>query len=449
MGIINRGVRDAFRNKIRTIAIVLILSLSIGLSLTMYLANQAVGRKIETVKQSIGTDITVSPAGSRGFSGGGEPLTADNVTKVGQLPHVSTVTQGLTDQLQTGSDTNLQSAIEPGSLGRRRGFRQSGGGGFGAGGGESGGQAQNGNAQATLPIFVTGASALDDLKRLGTGAVTVSSGKFDPAGSGNTAIVGKDLATKNNLAVGSTFQAYGTTLTVDGIYDSSGNRFGNSGIVMPLETLRRLANEPGQSTTLVVQADSIANADQVAANAKQVLGDAADVTSPTDSSSQVLAPLTSIQRVTTASLSGAVAAGAVIIFLTMLMIVRERRREIGVLKAIGASNVSIVAQFAVEALTFTLLAAIVGTILGILFSGAVTDVLVSSNTGAPGMGRGGFAALRNVNINPRSLRDIHAAIGTDVALYGLGVAVLIALVGSAIPAWLIAKVRPAEAMRGE
>ena len=37
-----------------------------------------------------------------------------------------------------------------------------------------------------------------------------------------------------------------------------------------------------------------------------------------------------------------VVAGAIIIFLTMMMIVRERRREIGVLKAIGASNVNVV-----------------------------------------------------------------------------------------------------------
>ena len=42
MNNVSRGVRNAFRNGIRTISIVLILALAIGLALAMLVARQAV-----------------------------------------------------------------------------------------------------------------------------------------------------------------------------------------------------------------------------------------------------------------------------------------------------------------------------------------------------------------------------------------------------------------------
>jgi putative ABC transport system permease protein len=74
MNVFSRGVRNAFRNMIRTFSIIVILGLSIGLSLTMLVANHAVSDKITSVKASVGNTVTISPAGVRGFEGGGDPL---------------------------------------------------------------------------------------------------------------------------------------------------------------------------------------------------------------------------------------------------------------------------------------------------------------------------------------------------------------------------------------
>jgi len=61
--------------------------------------------------------------------------------------------------------------------------------------------------------------------------------------------------------------------------------------------------------------------------------------------------------------------------------------------------------------------------------------------GGPGGGFGrGFQS---------TLQNIHATVGYEIILYGLLGAVIIAIIGSAIPAFLISKVRPAEVMRGE
>lgn len=72
MGIIDRGIKNAFRNGIRSLGIIFILAVSIGMALIMFMALKTVQAKIASVKSSIGNYITVSPAGIRGFEGGGE-----------------------------------------------------------------------------------------------------------------------------------------------------------------------------------------------------------------------------------------------------------------------------------------------------------------------------------------------------------------------------------------
>ncbi len=151
----------------------------------------------------------------------------------------------------------------------------------------------------------------------------------------------------------------------------------------------------------------------------------------------------------------------------MVMTVRERRREIGVLKAIGASNVKIVGQFVSEALVLTLCGAVLGVALAAVTSNSITGALVSSNTpsastsspsgpgggGAFGGGGGDRGFARTLGAQAKSatdlLKNIQTSVGTNLLLEGFAAAIGIAALGSAIPAWLIAKVRPAEVMRGE
>lgn len=109
-----------FRNGIRTFSIVLILGLSIGLALSMLLARQAVDSKIASVKSSIGNTISISPAGIRGFEGGGDPLTVAQLAAIKSISHVSSVTGTLSDRLTT-TNSNLVSSVDAGAIGNRFG----------------------------------------------------------------------------------------------------------------------------------------------------------------------------------------------------------------------------------------------------------------------------------------------------------------------------------------
>ncbi len=472
MGVISRGVRNAFRNTTRTISITFILALSIAMSLIMFLALKTVQAKIDSVKSSIGTTITVSPAGVRGFEGGGELLTDQNASDIASLVHVSSVVKTLSDRLQkegsttsfkmTGEDsslnntTSLDSSIEAGSFGNRQRVRQ----------GESS-SANSGSVNPgsfSMPISVMATSDFNVISSLGVSQFNITSGsKFDENSSENVAIIGTDLAVKNNLNVGSTFTAFGSTITVAGLYDT-GNKFTNGSVVMPFKTLQTLSGQAGQANSIIVSADTIDNVDITSEAIKAKLGsDKVDVVSSKDSESGAIVPLENIKTISLYSLIGSLVAGTIIILMTMMMIVRERRREIGVLKAIGSSNAGIMAQFTVESLALTLLSSVVGIILGIAFSNPVLKVLVTNSQsstvnnvreGAVRVMNGGSAAMlakvgAGIGNARESLTSLHAVIGWEIILYGLLAAIVIAIIGSAIPAFLIAKIRPAEVMRAE
>jgi len=473
MNVVTRGIRNAFRNGIRTLSIVIILSLSVGLSLAMLISRQAVQSKINSINSSIGNTISVSPAGSRGFEGGGNPLTTAQMKEVASIPHVTSIVETLSDRLTT-SNTNLVSAIDAGSLGKRFAstsgitFSQnSGGTSVSASGGPN-----SGTFSFTPPITVTGTNNVENPSIYSATSVKLTSGKtFDPSIDSDVAIVGSSLASKNNLKVGSTFTAYSTTFTVVGIYDA-GNTFSNAGIIMPLPTVQRLSSQPGDITSATVLVDSVDNLNSTTTAITNKLGSAADVVNSQTTATTAIAPLQNIKSISLFSLIGAVVAGAAIILLTMMMIVRERRREIGVMKAIGASNLNTTLQFVCEAITFTVLAAVIGIGIGIAAASPLTKVLVNnSNTStsttsgfsiagssagpttttvSTSGGGGGIRFARAFGSNSvTNVKDIKDTIGLSVILYGFLAALVIAILGSAIPAYLISKVRPAEVMRAE
>jgi putative ABC transport system permease protein len=309
----------------------------------------------------------------------------------------------------------------------------------------------------TMPLFGTGTNDVVDTQvTSGHTLKMVSGARIDPTRDSDTALVGKGIADKNGLTVGSAFRAYDTTVTVTGIF-STGNMWADNVIYFPLTALERIANRPDQVSMVYVEVDSVENIASVSGAIQKRVGTAADITTTADLLNQALGPLQGIERIAVQDLIVCLIAGAIIIFLSMLMIVRERRREIGVLKAIGASDGMVVVQFIAEALVLALLGSVIGGVIGAVATTPVFNqlVLASKGAGASGTmsagtleigfkaGWGAFSIVRGASNN------LHATIGFGVVLWGLLVALAVAVVGSAVPAWLIARIRPAEVMRNE
>lgn len=454
MNLISRGLKNSMRSPMRSGAIILMLAISIGLILSMLVARSSVDLKISSIKADAGTSITITPAGVMGFAGGGDPLTAEQSATIASTAHVSSTTATLSDQLGT-DDTNLTSSLELGSFGaRQQRFNNS-----------SSTVDTSGTEDSTAerPVMtprttVTGTTNPDSVSTNG-GSLTISSGStIDGNSSELVALVGTNLATKNSLTAGSTFTAYGKTITVSGIFTTD-NQFQDSGIITPLATLQSLTEQAGAATSVVAKVDSSENVETVVASLESSLGDKADITSEVEQAAQSVESLSAISNLALTGVIGATIAGAVIVLLAMVMIVRERRREIGVIKAIGGTTRKVVGQFVTEALALTVVSAIVGLGLGVLVSGPMTSSLVSSQSSTssetndqPGSGgampqaRGFTRGINQINAN---IAQVTASVTPQVFVSAIAITLIIATVGSAVPAWFISKIRPAEVLRSE
>ena len=90
MNIIKRSLRNVMRSPFRSLSILLILALSIGLALTMLVVNGASENELNTLSGLIGNEIQVRPAGSFGFFGSGELDEAD-VDLMLDIEHVESI----------------------------------------------------------------------------------------------------------------------------------------------------------------------------------------------------------------------------------------------------------------------------------------------------------------------------------------------------------------------
>jgi len=118
--------------------------------------------------------------------------------------------------------------------------------------------------------------------------------------------------------------------------------------------------------------------------------------------------------------------GGVGIMNIMLVSVTERTREIGLRKAIGATEKNILVQFPLESVILTATGGLIGIILGASFSAAIALIL-------------GKALVL----------DWEFVFPLNGALLGLGVAALTGLVFGLYPARQASKKSPIEALRYE
>lgn len=445
MNVLTRGVRNTLRSPLRSGAIAAMLAISIALILAMLVAKASVEAKIEEVKASTATQITVNPAGMQGGMGAGEPLSSEQVETIKNTDHIDSIVATLTDQV-SADNTDLEPAMD---LGQQ------------SGGGQIRMMGPGGQQMTSMPIFVTGTN--DPEARIA--ADTLTSGEMiDGDSTELAALVGQDLAEKNSLTVGDTFTMHDQEIAVAGIY-STDNRFNDMGIVMSLAAVQKITDQEGEVANVTATADSSDNVAGVISSLEEDLGDEIDITSQEEQAASLVAPLESITSLALTGVIGAAIATGVIILLSMIMIVRERRREIGVIKAIGGTNIKVIAQFVTEAMTLTVVGAIVGLGLGVLASGPITQSLVSNSddsgsqspnqsrmaggSAQAGPGRvafGGPGGLAGLQTN---LSNVTGTLTPEIFFGSIGIILLIAGIGSAIPAYAIARVRPAEVLRTE
>ena len=443
MGTIGRGVRNVLRNPIRLVLVAVLLGASLMFAAAMVALDVGIKERLADVRSSLGTDIEIRPAGSFGPMGAGT-ISDEDARRASRVSGVVDVEKQLTQEY-TGKELKGSVEMPEGAVAVTPSGAPSGDG--------------------TIPPLVTGVTpGASRVSLMGGAIVKMVSGRGFSESDANAevALMSKALAEANGLGVGSKIDVGGTAVEIVGLYET-GQDFGDNSFLLPIETMRRLYGLEGVSSLTVSVGDGT-QAGRVADRLRDVLGDGVDVVSQEEQFAGTFQTLESAQRNVRGALIAALVTSAVVIAFAVFLIVRERTREIGVLKALGAANRHVVGQFAVEVMALASIAAVAATVFLAVAGPAIAGgfdasddpaaagpgVEVAAPGGAPKEAPGTAPVSLEMG-GPSALGDaepLTAGLTVETLLVVLGLGVALAVISSAIPAWYVARVKPAEVLRG-
>ena len=175
-------------------------------------------------------------------------------------------------------------------------------------------------------------------------------------------------------SIGSSIAVGSTEFTIVGILDDA-DGFGTMGnAYIPLETAFKYVAVPPYLSSITVQTTSEEIVPEVTTNLTALLKARHNITGEREAdfvitdASQLLDAIGTVQQFLSLLLGGiasiSLVVGGIGIMNIMLVSVRERTREIGIRRAIGAQQSQILTQFLIEAIVLSLVGGIIGVIIG-------------------------------------------------------------------------------------
>lgn len=164
----------------------------------------------------------------------------------------------------------------------------------------------------------------------------------------------------------------GRSFRVIGIYTTA-NDFGDNHVFIPIAAFRAVFNPGDKLSKIFVTVDSVANVERVVDELKRIAE--ADVVTAPEAVSTARVTLGTLAVASTYAAALLFAIGAVLTVFVMILSTRERIREIGTLKALGASNREVVLQFLSEAFTLSALGGAGALLIAAPLTGVVERIL--------------------------------------------------------------------------
>jgi putative ABC transport system permease protein len=262
------------------------------------------------------------------------------------------------------------------------------------------------------------------------GAPQVATGRDLAASDDRAAVIGPDFAAAAGVGLGSTIAIYGNSFHIVGIIEKSFTLF-DAAIVVPFEQAQRLmlqdvpsslaALPRAPATALMVVVDPHADTGLIARRIDLVTS--LQARDPKASAASFASVTSIFDAIIFGAALIALIVGAFSIVNTMTIAVTERTREIGIRKALGASDGDILREFIVEAALIGALGALVGIV-----AGASVIALVNARNAATG-------SLELFALTPRLVFGSFA--------FAVGLSVLAGFV----PALSAARLDPTDALR--
>ncbi len=257
----------------------------------------------------------------------------------------------------------------------------------------------------------------------------------DVASLARVVVIGEDVRRSlfpDEDPIGKTLRIADVPFQVKGILASRGVGPGgasmDNNVVIPVSTASKRLFNRDYLTSIIAQLEDPSRAAEAIASITALLRERHGIAPNAEDDFQVTSPEAQIAQVTdvgsTLSLvmlgvaAIAMLIGGTVIMSLMLIAVSERRREIGVRRAVGASRRDILGQFLAEAAVVSLLGGLLGVVIGV---------------------GGALLVTRYAQLPPDIL---WSAVGGSVLL-----SVVIGLLFGLQPAWRAANVDPIQALR--
>jgi putative ABC transport system permease protein len=438
MGVLKMAFRDIWRRKTRTVLVVLALGLSVAILIAIPAATKAYSNSVETTIEnqrsayqgiiSMTTNEIVieapRPSGENFFGGmpgfRGQEFIDENIAEyVASIAGVDAVVP------------QFQSMVQLPSLGGQENYRF------------------RGMTLIGIPLN----SSIDE--KYGVQPSNIVEGRKLNENDNRSILLGSGLENYLNVAVGQSINLGDYSFLVVGIFDA-GNQFANRYAYVSLDDAQVISDQPGKVSQIQVFANSVENVNNIVNEIESAYGDSVSVTTQSDLSQRVTQASQETENAVNSQLAQmnsmagqeiliAIVAGGLIVFLTMIYTVRDRTKEIGILKALGFTNWNIVSQFMLKGAIIGIVGGLFGCLIGSFGASFLANTLlphVSLSTGfTTGFGRSPsqVTAISTTQVMPDA----------SLILFGLGIAVLLGIVGSLYPSWWASRKRPVEALKYE
>lgn len=307
-------------------------------------------------------------------------------------------------------------------------------------------QSMAASAETASGVLISGIFPGDEKTVTSIGTKLID-GKYFEGVARNPVVIGKKLAEKLNVRVRSkiiiTIQDTENNITsgafrVAGIYSTNNNMFDEANIFVRFSDIQKLTNFPESGAhEIAININNNENLENVLVAVKEVTGNKLDVKSWKELSPEMnylteamdLYMYIFIIIILMALLFG--------IINTMLMVVMERTKEIGMLMAIGMNKGKVFSMIVLESVLLSLTGGVVGIIIGAAGSKIGETHPIDLSLWAQGYQQLGYDAFVYTSLDPVMLVNITILV------------ILTGIIAAIYPAYKALKNDPADALRIE
>jgi ABC-type antimicrobial peptide transport system permease subunit len=270
--------------------------------------------------------------------------------------------------------------------------------------------------------------------------ITITSGRdLSPADQySNVALQTQAYAMANGQSVGSSVDVGGASFTIVGLYTTGGSGDSIGTLIMPYPAASAVLSIAGPSRVYVT-VESSSSLASVVASLQSKLGSGYVVQGLSSISGSAQQSLDSVASSAQIEAYLALAGGASVMAVVMVLVTSPRVREVGLLRALGFTRSKIAGQVTLESLLWSTLGLPIGLAISIWLGPVFSQLILGS------------AAQSGVIVNSQAAANPLAAVSfglnLDVVLLATLVTVAIAMVGALYPVLRSIRMRPAEALR--